>query len=211
MLPSIEWSAFSSFPFFAIAFVTAGALCSCASPFDRQVRQHRADYRAHFLADPRSPLTEADLSRLDFYAPDEAYRITADIELVADAEPFELATYAGTTKPYVEYAVAAFTLNGAPRRLTLYRSLAQARMPQYRDHLFLPFKDHTNGDSTYGGGRYLDFRLGDIRNGQLVIDFNRAYNPYCAYGDGYQCPIPPPENHLETTVEAGERVYKPKS
>mgnify|MGYP006303059821 CR=1 FL=1 len=74
--------------------------------------------------------------------------------------------------------------------------------------LFIIFADPTNGDTTYGGGRYLDFRLRDIRNGRLAIDFNRAYNPYCAYGDGYQCPIPPPENHLQTRVAAGERTFK---
>jgi len=183
---------------------------ACSPSFDRQVRQHHAEYRAHFLSDPRSPLGEADLAGLSFYEPDKAYRVTAGIELISDAEPFEMATYAGTTKPYVKYAVASFALNGERRQLTLYRSLGLIRMPQYRDYLFLPFKDHTNGETTYGGGRYLDFRLSDIEDGRLVIDFNRAYNPYCAYGDGYQCPVPPLENHLETAVEAGEMTFGKK-
>jgi len=78
----------------------------------------------------------------------------------------------------------------------------------YRDYLFLPFKDATNGDSTYGGGRYIDIRMSEINNNTLTIDFNKAYNPYCAYSDGFNCPVPPLENHLEVALEAGERKFK---
>jgi uncharacterized protein (DUF1684 family) len=82
-------------------------------------------------------------------------------------------------------------------------------MPQYKDYLYLPFKDFTNGESTYGGGRYLDFKMSDIQENQtIIIDFNKAYNPYCAYSDGYSCPIPPSENHLQVFIEAGEKNIK---
>ena len=70
--------------------------------------------------------------------------------------------------------------------------------------LFLPFQD-SSADS-YGGGRYLDIRTGDIRDGKLVLDFNRCYNPYCAYKEGYSCPIPPVENRLPVAIEAGEKT-----
>ena len=80
-------------------------------------------------------------------------------------------------------------------------------MPQYRDYLFVPFKDLTNAHETYGGGRYLDFRMKDIEGASCVLDFNKAYNPYCAYSEGYNCPIPPRENHLEVRVEAGEMGF----
>ena len=77
----------------------------------------------------------------------------------------------------------------------------------YRDYLFIPFKDLSNGEATYGGGRYMDIRMDDIKNGELMLDFNKAYNPYCAYSDGYNCPVPPVENHLETEVNAGEKSF----
>ena len=116
-------------------------------------------------------------------------------------------TYSGKTSPYVSYGVLSFTLNGQPQQLTVFRSLRLASNPKYRDYLFLPFKDATSGETTYGGGRYLDFRLGDIHDCQLLLDFNKAYNPYCAYSDGYSCPIPPAGNRLTVAINAGEMNY----
>ena len=85
-------------------------------------------------------------------------------------------------------------------------------MTEYQDYLFLPFKDLSNGNQTYGGGRYLDFRQGDIHEkageSWLILDFNKCYNPYCAFSDGYNCPVPPQENHLPMAVDAGERQFK---
>ncbi len=183
-------------------------LWRCSAAFQKQVREHRQHYKAEFLNSPRSPLDSADLAFLRFYDPDPAYRVTATLERISNAQPFEMATYAGTTKPYILFAKATFQLKGATHQLAIYRSLELSRMPQFRDYLFLPFKDATNGDTTYGGGRYMDFRVGDIKDDStLVIDFNKAYNPYCAYSDGYQCPIPPPENQLGIAVEAGEMEF----
>ena len=83
--------------------------------------------------------------------------------------------------------------------------------PQYKDYLFLPFTDLTNNETTYGGGRYIDLKLKDIREeGRLTIDFNKAYNPYCAFGEGFSCPIPPDANKLNVRVEAGEQNYGKK-
>ena len=94
-----------------------------------------------------------------------------------------------------------FTLNGTDEQLTVFQNIDLSRLEDYRNYLFVPFTDLTNGEQTYGGGRYLDLEgpLGDT----VELDFNRAYNPYCAYGGRYSCPIPPQENHLEVSVEAG--------
>ena len=92
-------------------------------------------------------------------------------------------------------------------QLTLYRSVALSMLPDYKDYLFLPFTDETNGTETYGGGRYIDMRDGDIKDGKVVIDFNRAYNPYCAFSGGYACPKPPDENHLPMAIQAGEKQF----
>jgi uncharacterized protein len=79
--------------------------------------------------------------------------------------------------------------------------------PEYADYLFVPFTDATTGNETYGSGRYIDLRLGDIKNNTVLLDFNKCYNPYCAYTSGYNCPIPPKENRLAVAVKAGEKVF----
>ena len=79
--------------------------------------------------------------------------------------------------------------------------------PKYIDHLFIPFNDLTNYEETYGGGRYIDLSLNDIKDGKVVLDFNKCHNPYCAYSDGYNCPIPPEANRLKVAVKAGEMNF----
>jgi uncharacterized protein (DUF1684 family) len=81
-------------------------------------------------------------------------------------------------------------------------------VPEYKDHLFLPFTDLTSGEETYTAGRYIDLSFEDIIDNKVVIDFNKAYNPYCAYVSGkYNCPIPPRENTLSVAILAGEKNY----
>lgn len=166
-----------------LAMLPAQALAQVS--FAEQIAQHREHYKKEFLTTSTSPLKSVeDLSHLRFYAPDSTYRVEATVHLTPKAEPFDMPTYSGKTKAHVSYAVLSFTLRGKPQQLTVYRSLDLARMPGYRDYLFLPFKDATSGQATYGGGRYLDLRTGDIQNGRLMLDFNKAYNPYCAFSDG---------------------------
>ncbi len=82
--------------------------------------------------------------------------------------------------------------------------------PTYKNYLFLPFTDLTSGEESYGGGRYIDLETTDIFNNKVIIDFNKAYNPYCAYASGYNCPIPPRENDLPVAVKAGEMNFGKK-
>ncbi len=178
------------------------------STYSQHLLAHREKYKAEFLKSPKSPLKKEDLKNLRFYDPDSTYRVEATVQRTPQAEPFDLPTYDGQKKSYVPYAVLTFHIQGKPHQLTVYRSLQLASLPQYRDYLFLPFKDATNGRETYGGGRYIDLRMGDIKEGKTVIDFNKAYNPSCAYSDGYACPIPPRDNHLAVAVEAGEKNYE---
>ena len=77
---------------------------------------------------------------------------------------------------------------------------------EYKDYLFLPFTDLTNGDTTYGGGRYIDMRIPEKNT--IILDFNQSYNPYCAYGGNYSCPIPPAENNLDIAITAGVKKFK---
>ncbi|HEX9957444.1 MAG TPA: DUF1684 domain-containing protein [Fibrella sp.] len=172
------------------------------------IEKHRQTYKAEFLESGNSPLrTKEAISLIRFFAPDSTYRVVATVQRTQNALPFSMPTYNGQSSEQVAYANLSFRLQGKAHTLTIYRSLALANNPRYRDYLFLPFKDGTTGKETYGGGRYLDLRTRDIQNGQLIIDFNKAYNPYCAYGEGYSCPIPPATNTLSIAVSAGEKTY----
>lgn len=175
--------------------------------YAREIKEHRKHYKEEFLKEERSPLDKKGVKKLRFFSPDETYRVTCSFERTPEAEPFDMATYSGITKPYVQYGTATCPLRGKTIEIAIYQSLRLQQLPMYRDYLFIPFKDLTNGESTYGGGRYMDIRISDIQDGQVALDFNKAYNPYCAYSDGYNCPVPPVENHLEMAVEAGEKDF----
>lgn len=170
------------------------------------IQQHRKTYLSTFKNSPNSPLNKKGVKQVQFFTPDERYYVHCQFTPTPDAQPFDLPTYSGVTQPYVQYGIAKFQLEDKSYQLNIYRK-ANNVLPQYRDYLFVPFKDLSNGDSTYGGGRYLDLRLKDIVDNELMLDFNKAYNPYCAYSDGYACPIPPSENHLEVSILAGEKLF----
>ncbi len=176
-------------------------------PYAKVIEKHREEYKAEFLHDARSPLKAGDLKDLHFFAPDSSYKVFADFELLDETEPFRMPTYDGSAKEYVRYGIASFTLNGKPLKLTIYRSIQLMATEQYKDYLFLPFTDLTNDKETYGGGRYIDLSTSSVKNNQVEIDFNKAYNPYCAYSSGYSCPVPPEENDLPVAVRAGEKNF----
>jgi uncharacterized protein (DUF1684 family) len=171
-----------------------------------QIAEYRKGYTNDFLKDAHSPLKKDDLQFLRFYDADSTYRVTATAEVLMNQGAFVMPVFTGTGREYERYATLKFTLKGKLMQLTLYKSLALSKNPLYSDYLFLPFTDDTNGTTTYGGGRYIDLRTGDIKNGSIVIDFNKAYNPYCAFSSGYACPKPPDENRLSISVEAGEKL-----
>ncbi|WP_139959544.1 DUF1684 domain-containing protein [Flavicella sediminum] len=153
-----------------------------------------------------SPLTKKDLSdfkALPFFKIDKKYKILASLQLTPEAPMFPLTTSTKRKPLYRQYAIARFIIDGAGYQLSIYRSQDSKMNPEYQDYLFLPFKDLTNGESSYGAGRYIDVFISDIVNNQIIIDFNKAYNPYCAYNYKYSCPIPPAENHLDIAIEAG--------
>ena len=171
------------------------------------IDKHRAAYKADFIKDSRSPLNESDFKDLHFFDPDSTFRVLATVELLANQQIFNMPTYDGTSKEFIRYAKVKFKLSDKQLTLTLYKNIALSINPAYKDLLFLPFTDLTNQHTTYGGGRYIDLSLNDIKNKRIVIDFNKAYNPYCAYSDGYRCPVPPEENDLPTEILVGEKNF----
>ncbi len=145
---------------------------------------------------------------LAYYDADLDYYVIGKFTKAEVDQSFDIPTYSGIKKEFYTYGFVDFELKGVPYKLSIYRNVQSMQSKKYKDYLFLPFKDETNGSETYGGGRYIDLKIQDIQNDQLVLNFNVAYNPYCAYGNGWNCPIPPIENHMSTSIYAGEKAYK---
>lgn len=175
--------------------------------YNDQIALHRENYKQDFIKESHSPLKETDLKDLHFYDADSTYNVIATVDLLKNEKIFKMPTYDGTSKEFYRFAHIIFNLNGSPVTMTLYKSIALAANPVYKNLLFLPFTDETNNKETYGGGRYIDLSSADIKDGKIEVDFNKAYNPYCAYSDGYRCPVPPEENDLSLEIKAGEKLY----
>lgn len=162
-----------------------------------------------FSSKADSPLTDEDLKTfkaLDFFPIDTSYRVTAKLRIHKDSKPFKMATTTDRLPIYKLYATASFTINGKELQLEIYQNQNLVLTPDYENYLFLPFTDNTNGDTSYGGGRFIDLEIPE--SDEIIIDFNQAYNPYCAYNHKYSCPIPPEINHLDLDVKAGVMAYK---
>ena len=161
------------------------------------------------FADPKeSPLTAAErraFTTLPFYPTRYAYVVQAQLLRDSISRPFAMETSTAHRPLYRKYGELRFVLNGQAQRLSVYQSVDLLKRPGFEDYLFVPFTDLTNGHGSYGGGRYLDLRIPPAGSSGLMLDFNRAYNPSCAYNHDYSCPVPPAENRLAATILAGVR------
>ncbi|MCX2739569.1 DUF1684 domain-containing protein [Pontibacter anaerobius] len=167
--------------------------------------QEREEKDLSFRSRSNSPFDDAGrraFTNLVYYEPNLDYRVKAEVEKLTKQDTLLMPLTNGSYEPYLRYGTASFELEGEQQQLMLYRKLSGEK-----DQLFVPFTDKTNGFETYGGGRYLDvpFEEGDER---VVLDFNRAYSPFCAYNPDYVCPLPPKENRLRISVPAGEKTYE---
>lgn len=152
-----------------------------------------------------SPLTEEQkrsFNALTFYNIDPTYKVKARIIPIENKKVREVPLTDGSKQRYIEHSFTEFELGGKTNKLLLLQAMDEAD----KRNFFLAFADATSAMETYGGGRYLNVRQ-DGKN-SITLDFNLAYNPYCAYNPDYACPIPPKENLLEIAVEAGEKNYK---
>ena len=154
-------------------------------------------------------VTGTDKELFRFFPVDEKYKITALFEKKNDSKWFSMETSGTTRKIFRVYGVLRLVINDTAIKMNIYQSQNLLNSDEYKDQLFLPFTDLTSGEETYDAGRYIDLVIGDIADNKLVIDFNKAYNPYCAYVSGkYNCPIPPKENDLPVAILAGEKIFE---
>jgi uncharacterized protein (DUF1684 family) len=152
-----------------------------------------------------SPLDEEqkkNFKELDFFTIDPNYKVRAKMVSLEEKKMVELPMTDGSVEKYLKHSFAEFELNGKPQKLLLLQSVKEMD----KRNFFLAFADETSGGETYGGGRYINLRQ-DGKN-SITIDFNLAYNPYCAYNPDFACPLPPKENIMEIPIPVGEKDYK---
>lgn len=184
--------------------LVAGSLSAKAqTPYQDTLKKFISNY-----VETHGVLKGHDKTHLAFYPVNETYLVKARLEKTPNSSWFKMET-SGLMRPlYRVFGAAHFSLNGERVKLLIYQSQELMNNEQYKTHLFLPFTDLTNGTETYMGGRYIDLDFSAISGNTITLDFNKAYNPYCAYVSGvYNCPIPPKENALPIKIEAGEKAF----
>ena len=179
------------------------AVAQCGPNWSAGLERYWAKIDSAYRDTLHSPLPVAErkgFTVLPRFTPDPAFCIEARFE-ARDGEVFGMRTTSDREPKYQSVGTLHFQIGNTPEQLTVYRNIDLSRLPDYKNYLFVPFTDLTNDETTYGGGRYLD--LEGPLGLEVTLDFNKAYNPYCAYGGRYSCPIPPLENHLAVAIPAG--------
>ncbi len=180
---------------------------SQVNDFHQEIIDFREGKKQEFRENKRAPLVGDEIDNMRFFDPNPQYRVEANITRIENPDAIIIKTSAGEDREYIPYATLQFDLGNESHSLIIHTSQQFIRNPKYRDLLFLMFNDETNGVETYGGGRYLELSKTDIKDGKVILDFNKCYHPYCHYSAGYSCPIPPLDNNLSTKILAGEKKY----
>ncbi|MBS1602915.1 MAG: DUF1684 domain-containing protein [Bacteroidetes bacterium] len=163
-------------------------------------------WRRNYIETHEILKTPEERRLLRFYGVNPDYRVDCSFERVADSGWFEMQT-SGKPKTARKYGRLTFKLHDTTLHLVVFQLQMLLARADTREFLFVGFTDVTSAVDTYGAGRYIDCMIGDIHGNKMVLDFNKAYNPNCAYTSGYNCPIPPRENDLPVAILAGERNY----
>ena len=174
----------------------------------KEAKKFRKEINKQYGDEDKSPLKEADranFKKLEFYDIDSEFAVQAKLDWFEKDSVFEMKTTTARLAKYRRSGVATFIIDGNELELVFYQNVKGAANPLYKDYYFLPFKDNTNGEESYGGGRYIDLII-DIGSADAQINFNVAYNPYCAYNDRYSCPIVPSENYINIEIKAGVKA-----
>jgi len=169
--------------------------------------KHRTEVDEEFSDTARSPLPDTmalKFEHLNYFEANEKFRLTAKFKKKI-GPIFNMTTSSGKLKEFRQYGTLFFTVDGKKLKLPIYQNIKLMEKEKYKDYIFIPFTDLTNGEETYGGGRYIEASRPEGKT--FDLDFNYCFNPYCHYTDGYNCPIPPKKNFLNIRIEAGEKKY----
>ena len=188
-------------------------ITNCNKPkptYEETIKQFQYELNTQYADAEESPLTKEDLPHfksLDFFDIDQTYQIEATLELTPKSPIFEMQTTTDRLPLFKKYGIAHFTMNGQKCSLSLYESQDFQNALEHDNLLFVPYNDVSNGTSSYSGGRFIDVETPSAGSNTITIDFNKSYNPYCAYNHKYSCPIPPSENNLQVAILVGVKSY----
>lgn len=174
----------------------------------KSIQDFRSRINSEFKDPEESPLTKEafkTFKSLEFFSIDTSFVVEAKFVRTPYESPFKMQTSTFRMPFYVKYGELYFNLKGQKLKLNVYQSQELSTSEEYKDYLFLPFTDKTNGITSYGGGRYVDLKIPE--GSTITLDFNKAYNPYCAYSGRYSCPVPPSENNLDIAIPVGVKKY----
>jgi uncharacterized protein len=174
----------------------------------KEIQTFQNELNKEYKSKTTSPLKQPDLrkfKRHNFFPINLDFVVEAQLTLTPDSKFTPMKATGTIVQEYRTFAIAHFQLNGQPYSLHLYQSKNLMNKPEYKDYLFLPFTDLTSGTETYGGGRYIGLRI-PKEGTTITINFNLAYNPYCAYNEKYSCPLVPKENELPVAIQAGVKL-----
>ena len=191
---------------YAMLFLLTSLMCF--SQIKGTAEDFQKNLNAEFADAAKSPLTEKDrleFKALAFFPIDSDFIVEATFIKSKNEKSFEMKTTTDRMPLYVKYGEISFVIKGETFKLNVYKNIELSRKKGFKNHLFLPFSDLTSGGETYGGGRYIDLQI--PKGKTISIDFNKAYNPYCAYNYKYSCPLVPLENDLLTNINAGVKKF----
>ena len=163
------------------------------------LKTFRAEKDDFYARHPQSPLTPAQkrgFNGLNYFPENTALRLEVDVETSSASESIQIQTTGGQPQSYQRFGRFKFVVDGQPAELIIYKN---------ENGYFLPFVDSLAGKETYPAGRYLEPEK--LPSGKFLVDFNLAYNPYCAYNEQWSCPITPAENRLKVAIRAGEKIF----
>ena len=170
----------------------------------KEIEEFQAEQNEHYLNKETSPLKKKERRHFEghlFHPIELSYRLTATFTEFDEKDTLVMKTSANTEKVFLRYGLLSFKIGDVDCELVAYQNVKWSKKEGYANDLFVPFRDVTSGKTSYGGGRYLDIKIPSSES--LILNFNLAYNPYCAYTDGWFCCLPPAENTLKVEINAG--------
>jgi len=189
--------------FFALLFC---GLNSTAQTYEDSIIEIRVMHMGDLIDTASGILNQEEINQfqgLSYFEVDTTFRLTATFT-ISKGKKFKMPTSTERLPVYRRFGYVDFEIDDKSHRLTVYQNMELKKNKEFKDYLFVPFRDSTSNYETYGGGRYLDLRI--PKGNTIILDFNRVYNPYCVYSHRYSCPIPPTENTLKVPIRAGEKV-----
>lgn len=189
---------------FFILFICG--LNSTAQTYEDSIIEIRVIHMGDLIDTASGILNQDEINQfqgLSYFEVDTTFRLTATFT-ISKGKKFKMPTSTERLPVYRRFGYVDFEIDNKSHRLTVYQNMELKKNKEFKDYLFVPFRDSTSNNETYGGGRYVDLRI--PKGKTIILDFNRVYNPYCVYSHRYSCPIPPIENTLKVPIRAGEKV-----